>query len=690
MASELIVEKSDLEFEKNGKNHWTSSMCQDKLVVRRGQPFNIVIYFQDRGFEASVDKLNFIVETGPYPSEAAGTKAKFPLSDFVQEGVWAATVIGQENNVLYLTISSPPHAPIGYYKLLIETFTGSYNNIFSITGFILLFNPWCQADSVYVENDDFRKEYVLNQHGIIFQGSYKYVNKIPWNFGQFEDGIIDICIELLDMNPKFFKDPRRDCCRRSSPIYISRVISAMVNCNDDKGILYGRWDNYYMDGVSPMAWIGSVDILRKWKMSGCHPVKYGQCWVFAAVACTVMRCLGIPTRVVTNYNSAHDSNSNLTIEVYRDERGEVLMNKSETVWNYHCWIEAWMARPDLKPEYNGWQAIDPTPQEKSEGTYCCGPASIKAIKNGEVNTKYDAPFVFAEINADVVNWIKESDGDFKKLYTKTMIVGVMISTKAIGKDEREDVTHHYKYPEGSEEERETYKRANHLNKLSLTNEHSLVEDVKIKIKVSPNMSKGNDFDVFGVINNNSSEEQSCHLLMAARTVTYNGRLGPECAKTEQLSLAVEPLSEKIIPLRICYSEYQKYLDESNLIKVKMLLQVLQSETFLMAERDIYLVNPEIKIRILGEPKKLRKLVAELSLKNPLPVPLDNCIFTAEGAGLTPVQKIVHIPDPVEPGNIVTTRVDLMPQWPGLHKLVVNFESDKMKGVKGYWNVIVGP
>lgn len=51
-------------------------------------------------------------------------------------------------------------------------------------------------------------------------------------------------------------------------------------------MLLGRWDNNYGDGISPMAWIGSVDILRRWKEHGCQQVKYGQCWVFAAVACT--------------------------------------------------------------------------------------------------------------------------------------------------------------------------------------------------------------------------------------------------------------------------------------------------------------------------------------------------------------------------------------------------------------------
>lgn len=64
-------------------------------------------------------------------------------------------------------------------------------------------------------------------------------------------------------------------------------VTLQVNCNDeDHGVLLGRWDNHYEDGMSPMAWIGSVDILKRWRRLGCQPVKYGQCWVFAAVACT--------------------------------------------------------------------------------------------------------------------------------------------------------------------------------------------------------------------------------------------------------------------------------------------------------------------------------------------------------------------------------------------------------------------
>ena len=59
-----------------------------------------------------------------------------------------------------------------------------------------------------------------------------------------------------------------------------------VNDNDDRGVLRGRWVEPYSDGVAPYRWTGSVQILQKWSEAGTKAVRYGQCWVFAAVACT--------------------------------------------------------------------------------------------------------------------------------------------------------------------------------------------------------------------------------------------------------------------------------------------------------------------------------------------------------------------------------------------------------------------
>ena len=73
---------------------------------------------------------------------------------------------------------------------------------------------------------------------------------------------------------------------------------------------------------------------------------------------------------------------------------------------------------------------------------------MKAVKEGELATKYDAPFVFAEVNADRVDYRKLADGSRQKMIT-TMGVGHKISTKSVGNDRREDITHLYKYPEGT-------------------------------------------------------------------------------------------------------------------------------------------------------------------------------------------------------------------------------------------------
>ena len=61
-----------------------------------------------------------------------------------------------------------------------------------------------------------------------------------------------------------------------------------------------------------------------------------------------------------------------------------------------------MARPDLPPGHGGWQAVDSTPQETSQGTFRCGPASVNAIRAGQVYLKHDTPFVFAEVSGR--NW----------------------------------------------------------------------------------------------------------------------------------------------------------------------------------------------------------------------------------------------------------------------------------------------
>lgn len=88
----------------------------------------------------------------------------------------------------------------------------------------------------------------------------------------------------------------------------------------------------------------------------------------------------------------------------------------------------WIARPDLPKGYGGWQIIDATPQETSDQIFRCGPASVAAVKKGnilvyvfqvlifrilgEVGYLYDTPFVFSEVNADIVHFKEDEESDW--------------------------------------------------------------------------------------------------------------------------------------------------------------------------------------------------------------------------------------------------------------------------------------
>lgn len=195
------------------------------------------------------------------------------------------------------------------------------------------------------------------------------------------------------------------------------------------------------------------------------PVKYAQCWNFAGALCTITRCVGIPSRIITNYSSAHDTQASLTVDYFVDDDGKIMeeMN-SDSIWNYHVWNEVFMTRPDLnknsKGPYDGWQAIDATPQETSDALYRCGPASVYAVKMGEILKPYDNSFLYSEVNADKVYWRYKGPGSPLKLIKKDELgIGHFISTKAIGRWEREDITRSYKFEEKTQDERVTMLKA---------------------------------------------------------------------------------------------------------------------------------------------------------------------------------------------------------------------------------------
>uniref|UniRef100_A0AAY4CDG8 protein-glutamine gamma-glutamyltransferase n=1 Tax=Denticeps clupeoides TaxID=299321 RepID=A0AAY4CDG8_9TELE len=439
--------------EVNKQQHHTDRYANEGLIVRRGQEFQISITF-NRPHDPSKDQFALEFVIGATPQYSKGTYIPvFPSEE--RNKLWGGRVLDTSDNVLTMGILPRADCIVGKYGMYVAVVTPygiRRTKKDPSRELYILFNPWVKDDSVYLEDGAERTECVLNELGIIYHGAYDDVSERSWNYGQFEFGILDACLFIMDKGAL-------PITNRGDPVKIARKASAMINSKDDEGVLVGNWSGDYMYGVAPTSWTGSVEILLSYANGG-DPVCYAQCWVYAAVFNTFLRCLGIPARVVTNFFSAHDNDGNLKTDILLDENGKVDRSRTrDSIWNYHCWNECYMARLDLPEGFGGWQVVDATPQETSDGMYRCGPASVYAIKHGMVCYPFDAPFVFAEVNSDVVFYQRSRDGTLTPVKVNTSHVGRLVLTKAPGSNGRSDITSMYKFPEGSAEERTVLEKA---------------------------------------------------------------------------------------------------------------------------------------------------------------------------------------------------------------------------------------
>ncbi|XP_057699652.1 protein-glutamine gamma-glutamyltransferase 2-like [Corythoichthys intestinalis] len=663
---------------ENNSAHRTREIDQTRLIVRRGQSFSISVQCSGdvRGCTAALD-----LHVGKREEEMISVKRERGTDKdwwFTQRYIY---------DELLLTVYSPANAIVSPYRLgvsLVCLSSGRVLDSNKVTKFHLLYNPWCKDDVVYLPDENLIQEYVMNENGILYVGEWDSISTRRWNFGQFEDKVMDICFEILDNSREARRDSKKDLNQRYDPVYVSRIITAMVNSNRDQGVLQGRWQEPYDGGVAPYRWTGSVSILQKWSDSGAKPVKYGQCWVFAAVACTVLRCLGIPTRHVTNFDSAHDTDGNLSLDYLYNEKLEGIKGSSDSSWNYHCWIESWMKRNDLPEGNDGWQVLDPTPQELSDGDYRCGPCPVKAIKEGNLSVKYDAPFIFAEVNADIVYWMVKSDGKRQKMRVNQDSTGRNISTKSVFGNRRQDITLEYKYPEGSKKEREVYEKAQRsLREPSPERQ----ESIKLLLSVKPEQFVfGSEVKIIVEVENRGERKADVCLTMSATAETYNNlMLGLLQRETKQISVPANKVHKEVVS--VCYDDYVKYICGKQTIKLTALLQAEGLDRPVMAAGRISPIMPKVIVQVSGKAYRRQQSTCTLSFTNPLKVPLKGGVFTVEGAGLLCPTE-VKVNSDIGPGQKAFVKLAFNPVRPGIRKLLVDFFSDELKDVKGNATVIV--
>ncbi|NWW43123.1 TGM4 glutamyltransferase, partial [Pedionomus torquatus] len=692
--SDLKVTGVDFLKSQNSRLHHTDAYNTKNLVVRRGQAFQMQLSFS-RELKAA-DKLALRFGIGEKPMKPRGSLLSLNPRREPDFSGWQISIIKSSGKECLLSVTSSPSAPVGIYTLNVKTGSNIYKP--ENGAVYLLFNPWCKDDVVFLDDEAQRKEYVLNDTGYIYVGSAYSIYNRPWNFGQFEEFVLDACMYLLD------KSNLRLSSRRDA-VLVSRVMSALVNANDDNGVLLGNWSGNYDRGTSPLDWMGSVSILQQYYKTK-KPVCYGQCWVFAGVLTTVMRCLGIPSRCVSNFNSAHDTDENLRVDIYLNEYGEKLNRMSlDSVWNFHVWNDVWMKRTDLPSGFDGWQAIDSTPQEQSQGMFQCGPCPLKAVRDGDVYLPYDSKFVYAEVNADKVYWVvKKVNGKDKyiKINTETQGIGVNISTKAVGRDTREDITAEYKFPEGSEEERKSMQKASSFirpsgmgirarfaatmsvgdmdSKPAVLHETVSKSGLQLEITNTEVLYPGNPLELAITVKTSTPGSWTINLAGSCQLQSYTGKVEASLGYIKE-TVKLEGKSETKVPLKIAADSYMKTLasvEDEVLIHITAIAEVQGTDDKLTKETTMRFEYPPITVQMPETAKLNRDFACSFIFKNKLNVPLDNCKLLVEGLGIFKMATFDQ--GDVKPGRIIKSEVICTPTRVGEKKIVAKLTSAQVKAI----------
>ncbi|NWZ60346.1 TGM4 glutamyltransferase, partial [Haliaeetus albicilla] len=693
-GTDLKVTGIDFLKSQNSGLHHTDAYNIKNLVVRRGQAFQLRLSFSRELKNA--DKLVLHFSIGEKPMKVRGTLMSLNPRHEKDVSGWQISIVKNSGKECLLSVTSSPSAPVGKYTLNVKTGTNIYKP--ENDAVYLLFNPWCEGDVVFLANEAQRKEYVLNDTGCIYVGSAYSIHGRPWNFGQFEELILDTCMYLLDKSkPKL--------SNRKDPVFVSRAMSALVNSNDDSGVLLGNWSGNYNSGTSPMDWIGSVAILQQYYKTK-KPVCYGQCWVFAGVLTTVMRCLGIPSRCVSNFNSAHDTEENLSVDIYLNEFGEKLNRMSfDSIWNFHVWNDVWMKRTDLPEGFDGWQAIDSTPQEQSQGIFQCGPCPLKAIREGDVYLPFDSKFVYAEVNADKVYWVvKKVNGKDKytRISTETRGIGINISTKAVGQDKREDITAQYKFPEGSKEERRAMQKASSfIHPLGMTPRaffsssgpmdevaskpqvlHEEVSKTGLQLEITNKAAlyPGSPLELAIMVKTSAPGSWTINLAGSCQLQSYTGKVEASLGYVKE-TVKLEGKSEMQVPLKIAADAYMKTLasvEDEVLVHVTAVAEVQGTDDKLTKETTMSFEYPPITIQMPETAKLNKEFTCAFIFKNKLNMPLDNCKLLVEGLGLFKMATFDE--GDVKPGRIIKSEIICTPTRLGEKKIVAKLTSTKVKGI----------
>ena len=410
----------------------------------------------------------------------------------------------------------------------------------------------------------------------------------------------------------------------------------------------------------------------------------------------------------------------MTIDSYRTAENQPVESlENDSIWNFHVWNEVWTSRKDLSTsgDYDGWQVIDATPQEEAFGRFQCGPAPVKAIKEGKIDIGYETGFIFGEVNADVCFWSVEQDMKSKKysiqemIYKSTNEIGNFISTKSVGRNRRWNVTRYYKQSEGSDSERSAFNLAFRLGKgddhfsaaqdyLTPSQENDLAIEMAV---VNPPAFVGDDLKIEVKFLNKSFEKKP------ERSVVFNGGVyacySLDKSSTSRHKLITRFKSDEKQAIKFGQEHHQIFtikaldyfpkLENGNCLTFNLALRdlsdrricCLQDRKFALQAKSQDVLTFEAPVSTASSAKSTvgQQTEFRLTVKNIFPVDLTNVVVTVEGQHMGH-KKLRH--GKISAGETVMLESSLRPRKSGNRTIMVDLDAREIQDIKASFRLYV--
>jgi len=368
-------------------------------------------------------------------------------------------------------------------------------------------------------------------------------------------------------------------------------------------------------------------------------------------------------------------------------------------------------RNDLPKGYSGWQAVDATPQEDSNGLSQCGPAPLKAIKNGETFVNFETNFVYGEVNADRCTWLCDVNEDesitpIELMERRRDTIGKFISTKAVGfgNFEREDITSLYKYEEGTEDEKKSFDQAFTYTGMRTNRsfmQKALLGETKPNFivnieQVNGPTEMGKDIELKVSLTNLTGKavELSEEPILTVNSTYQLGGIG---GTISQHSLDVSTVEESwedtvLVP----HALYKDKLanDGQGFVRAQAIVKVKNEEKISTFSNrlDFAIEIPDNIIDINMSHMKCRLhdegVSANIIVTNTLPYTLTETLLTVDGHGL--FQTASSSIGELKPGYKVETTLTFQPKKVGKFTIMVDVDSAQVKDIKNFVTIEVLP